>query len=68
MTKSVLWKEKLISFCVINNFKILNFKRVNQKVDWSTVRNELKLYYYYYYYYYCHNIQEDIGKMAGTNS
>jgi hypothetical protein len=33
MTKSVLWKEKLISFCVINNFKILNFKRVNQKVD-----------------------------------
>jgi hypothetical protein len=29
MTKSVLQKEKLISFCVINNFKILNFKRDN---------------------------------------
>jgi len=29
MIKSVLQKEKLKSFCVINNFKILNFKRDN---------------------------------------
>jgi hypothetical protein len=71
MTKSVLQKEKLITFCVINNIEILNFKRdipsVNQKADPSIIRNELKLYYYYYYYYY-HNIQEDIEKMAGTNN
>jgi len=29
MTESILQKEKFISFCVINNFKILNFKQDN---------------------------------------